>query len=427
MHRIKTIGLFGFIAVGMLISTISLQTSMARKRSNVKSRNASGASTIVLKNGDMSLGADIPGFWHHQWVGKGKINVSRDTQVFKHGPAALKVSTADGPAKGQASQLIKGNPGQSFVLSGFAKSKGRVKVNVAVQSFSKETKPIKFQQVQYLQDTQNWTSFSQEVTLPKGTHRFGIVLLVEGQGHAWLDEVKLTGTTVKNIGGDPTNLPPPKKQDPTVAMQGYFPKYPQAWLKFHEQHLQLTRKRQINVAFLGDSITQDWKKHKSLWRQHYGKYGAANFGIGGDRTQQILWRIDQGLFDHMQPQVVVLNIGVNNLLGNPSEANRIAAGIEKIVATIRDKSPQTKILLLGIFPTGQQPNTPIRKKIQAINTRLAKLDNGKSIYFLDIGSEFLATDGSIKKKMMPDYLHLSRQGYQIWVNSMRRQFTEILN
>lgn len=427
MNRIKTTGLFVFIGVGILIGSISLQTSTARKRSNPKQEHAPRASNIVLQNGDMSLGADIPGFWHHKWVGKGKIKVSRDTQVYKKGPAALKVSTAGGPAKGQTSQQIKGTSGQSFVLSGFAKSKGRVKVNVAIQSFSQKSKPIQFQQVQYLKNTQDWTSFSQEVTLPKDTHRFGIVLLVEGQGQAWLDEVKLTGTAVKNIAGDPSNLPPPKKQDPTVPMHGYFPKYPQAWLKFHKQHLQQTRKRQINIVFLGDSITQDWKKHKSLWRQHYGKYGAANFGIGNDRTQQILWRIDHGLFDHMQPKLVVLNIGVNNLWGKPSGADRIAAGIEKIVAAIHRKSPQTKILLLGILPTGQRPNTPIRKKIRAINTRLTKLDDGKAIYFLDMGSEFLAADGSISKKIMPDYLHLSRKGYQIWVKSMQRQFTEILN
>ncbi|NJN39088.1 MAG: GDSL family lipase [Acaryochloridaceae cyanobacterium CSU_3_4] len=233
-------------------------------------------------------------------------------------------------------------------------------------------------------------------------------------------------TEVKNISGDPANLPPAQKQDPTIPIPGYFPKYPQAWLNFHKKHLQQTRKNKINIAFLGDSITQGWGKHKKLWQKEYGSRGAVNFGIGGDRTQQILWRIDHGLFDHMRPQLVVLNIGVNNLWRGSSSPVRITAGIEKIVDAIQTKSPQTKILLLGIFPTGKQPNTPIRKRIRAINALVAKLDNGKTIRFLDIGSQFLEADGKISKSVMPDYLHLSRKGYQIWATSMHNSFTQIL-
>lgn len=374
----------------------------------------------------MTLGDEVPGFWHHQWVGKGKIKISRDTQVFKKGPAALSVSSNSAPAKGQASQLIKGSSGQSFTLSGFAKSKGTVKVNVAVQSFSRKSRPIKFQQVQYLHNNQDWTPFSQKVTLPRETHQFGVALLLEGQGQAWLDEVKLTGNGVQNIAGNPDKLPPPKKQDPTVPMHGYFPKYPQAWLNFHQQYLKQTRKRKINVVFLGDSIIQGWKNHKQLWRQHYGKQGAVNFGIGGDRTQQILWRINHGLFDQMQPQLVVLNIGVNNLWGDQFGAARIAEGIAKIVDAIQTKSPQTKILLIGILPTGEKPNTSYRRKIRAINARSATLDNGKNIRFLDIGPEFLEADGRISKEIMPDYLHLSRKGYQIWADSMQKHFNQML-
>lgn len=402
------------------------QSSLAQKLFSSSQGYKQEQPPIILQNGAMTLGRTVPDFWHHQWVGKGKIKISRDTQVFKRGPAALKVSSPSGPAKGQAFQLIKGSSGQSFTLSGFARSQGMVKVNVAVQSFSKKSRPIKFQQVQYLHNNQDWTPFSQTVTLPPDTHRFGIVLLLEGQGQAWLDEVKLTGSGVQNIAGNPTQLPPPKKQDPTVPMHGYFPKYPQAWLNFHQQYLKQTRKRKINVVFLGDSITRGWRKHKPLWQKHYGKRGAVNFGIGGDRTQQILWRIEHGLFDQIQPQLVVLNIGVNNLWGDQFGAARIAEGIAKIVDAIQAKSPQTKILLIGILPTGKKPNTPYRHKIRAINARSAKLDNGKTIRFLDIGSEFLEADGRISKELMPDYLHLSRKGYQIWADSMQKHFNQML-
>lgn len=426
MNRLRTTGFLGFLALGVLLGAMSCQASTAQKESNTAQKKNSPQPMTILQNGNMSLGTNVPGFWHHQWVGKGKIKISRDTQVFKAGPAALTISSLSSPAKGQVSQLIKGSPGQSFTLSGFAKSAGDVTVNVAVQALSKKSRPISFQSVQSLQNDQDWTAFSQPITLPPDTKKFSVVLLLEGQGQAWLDEVKLSGEGVKNIAGNLENLPPPKKQDPTVPIHGYFPKYPQAWLSFHKQHLKQTRKRKIKIAFLGDSITRGWKNHKPLWKKHYGDQGAANFGIGSDRTQQILWRIEHGLFDHMQPELVVLNIGVNNLFGKSSGAKKIAAGVEKIVNTIHSKSPQTKILLLGIFPTGKQPNKPIRKKISDINALLAQLDNDKNVRFLDIGEQFLEPDGQISKSVMPDYLHLSRKGYQIWANSMDSQFKQML-
>lgn len=425
MHRLTATGIMLIVALVTLVSCISLQSSPAQKSSNLSSKDKRQQS-ITLRNGAMTLGKAVPGFWHHQWVGKGKISITRDTQIFKEGPAALKVSSTSGPAKGQAFQLIKGASGQSFTVSGFAKSTGNVKVHVAVQSFSKQLRPLQFQPVKYLFNNQDWISFSQEIALPPKTHRFGIVLLLEGQGEAWLDEVKLTGINVRNIAGNPAKLPPPKQQDPTIPMHGYYPKFPRAWLKLHQQHLKQTQRRQINVVFLGDSITQGWRKHKQLWQQYYGKLDAVNFGIGGDRTQQILWRIDHGLFDQIQPQLVVLNIGVNNLWGDQFGAARIAEGVEKIVDTIQAKSPQTKILLLGILPTGEKPNTANRKKIQAINRQIERLDNGSTIRFLDMGPNFLEPDGTISTKIMPDYLHLSKQGYKIWATSMQKTFAEML-
>lgn len=433
MYRHRAIGAPLIIGLVTLAGCISLQSSQAQK-STPPSAKEKGKQPITLRNGAMTLGTTVPDYWHHQWVGKGKISITRDTQIFKQGPAALKVASTSGPAKGQAFQLIKGASRQSFTVSGFAKSTGKVKVNIAIQSFSKQSRPLQFQQVKYLHNTQDWSSFSQEVILPPKTHKFGIVLLIEGQGKAWLDEVKLTGSNIKNIADNlekesaPQQQKPtvtPKQQDPAVPMPGHYPKFPQAWLKLHQQHLKQTQKRQINIVFLGDSITRGWRKHKKLWQQHYGNLGAANFGIGGDRTQQVLWRIDHGLFDDIQPQLVVLNIGVNNLWQDSFNSDRIATGIEKIVAKIRIKTPRTKILLLGILPSGKQPHTPNRKKIQAINRQIEQLDNGSTIRFLDMGPSFLEPDGKISKSVMPDYLHLSPQGYRIWAKSMKNTFNEI--
>ena len=430
MDRHRAVGATLFLMLVTLAGCISLQSSQAQKSPSPSPKDKQ---PITLRNGAMTLGKAVPEHWHHQWVGKGKISITRDTQIFKQGPAALKVASTSGPVKGQAFQLIRGSSDQSFTISGFAKSKGAVKVNVAIQSFSKKSRPLQFQQVKYLHNTQDWSSFSQNITLPPKTHQFGIVLLIEGQGAAWLDEVKLTGPNAKGKlekASTPKQQKPtvaPKKENPTVPMPGHYPKFPQAWLKIHQQHLKQTQQRPINVVFLGDSITRGWQKHKKLWQQHYGKLGAVNFGMGGDRTQQVLWRIDDGLFDEIQPQLVVLNIGVNNLWQDNSSSGHIAAGIEKIVAGIQIKSPQSKILLLGILPTGEQPNTPKREKIQAINRQIQQFDNGSTIRFLDMGSNFLKPDGSISKDVMPDYLHLSKQGYQIWAESMQKIFTEMLD
>lgn len=116
-------------------------------------------------------------------------------------------------------------------------------------------------------------------------------------------------------------------------------------------------------------------------------------------------------------------IGTNNS-GADSEV-AIAAGVTKIVKTIREKTPKSKILLLGIFPRGEKPN-PIREKINAVNGIIAKLDDKQHVFFLDIGNKFLEPDGSISKEIMPDYLHLSQKGYQIWSDAISATLTELM-
>lgn len=219
---------------------------------------------------------------------------------------------------------------------------------------------------------------------------------------------------------------PPQVQDPTVPMQGYFPEYPQAWMNFHKMFVERARQGNVSIVFLGDSITQGWKDQQDLWQARYGKRGAVNFGIGGDRTQQLLWRIQNGTLNGIQPKLVVLNIGVNNLWGDTFGNARIAEGISKVVTAIRTKLPKTKVLVLGIFPTQQDANNPIRATIKDINTRVAKLDNGKTVRFLDIGPKFLGKDGSLSKDVMPDYLHLSPKGYQIWADAMQVLLNQML-
>ncbi len=195
----------------------------------------------------------------------------------------------------------------------------------------------------------------------------------------------------------------------------------------HESFLKRGKDGKIGVLFLGDSITEGWGGSRPVWDAHFGKYDPANFGIGGDRTQHVLWRIENGELDGITPKVVVLMIGTNNI-GYPAE--EIAKGDRKIVQAIRAKLPETKILLLGIFPRGADPTQPqvvgMRDKIKAVNAELAKLDDGKTVRYLDIGPKFMEPDGSLSKEVMPDALHLSRKGYQIWAESIQSHLDEMM-
>ena len=163
------------------------------------------------------------------------------------------------------------------------------------------------------------------------------------------------------------------------------------FLARHEAFLKRGKEGKIGALFLGDSITAGWGGAKATWEQNFGAYDPANFGIGGDRTQHVLWRIENGELDGITPKAVVLMIGTNNSGGYPAE--EIIKGNKKIVEAIRQKLPDTKVLLLGIFPRGADPATPnvaaIRSKIKTINAELAKLDDGNKVRYLDIGEKFL--------------------------------------
>ena len=150
----------------------------------------------------------------------------------------------------------------------------------------------------------------------------------------------------------------------------------------------------------------------------------ANFGIGGDRTQHVLWRIDNGELDGISPKVLVLMIGTNNVGDN--SAQEIAKADMKIVDQIHQKLPQTKVLLLAIFPRDADATSPRRQKIEQINKELAKLEDGKLTRFLNINDKFLTSDGVLSKEIMPDLLHPNEKGYQIWADAMQPLLDEMM-
>jgi lysophospholipase L1-like esterase len=230
----------------------------------------------------------------------------------------------------------------------------------------------------------------------------------------WADDVSPHSTAVKPVPRDP------------------------GWVKRHEGFVRMAKKGHIDVLFLGDSITDAWggvghggAPGSEIFAKEFEPMRAANFGIGGDRTQHVLWRIEKGELVGIHPKVVMLMIGTNNSNGKDNTAEQIADGIKAIVREIHHRSPHTKILLLGIFPrhTGKTEavNQAQMDKIRKVNEIIARLDDGgKTVKYLDIGEKFTDKDGTIPRDVMPDQLHLSPKGYRIWADAVKEPIEELL-
>lgn len=181
-----------------------------------------------------------------------------------------------------------------------------------------------------------------------------------------------------------------------------------------------------DIEFIGDSITEGWERSGSnVWREFYGQRKVINFGVGGDRTQHVLWRFEQGQLDGIKAKVAVVMIGTNNSNKDDNTEADILAGVTAIVEQIRTRQPDTKIILLGIFPRGKTFSVQRGKNLQ-VNQALARLDDGKNIFYLDIGSQLIENDGSISKEMMRDALHPGEVGYKVWANAIEPKLKELL-
>lgn len=381
---------------------------------------------VAIRNGAMSDGEKQPAHWTQQYVTSGKIAVVRDTETFKSAPASLAIESVGGAARGQTAQIIEAAPGTRVALSGFIKAAGSAKALVGVQSYTADWKGVQFTALGNAAPGADWQRFSGKVTLPANTARFGIVLMIDGDGKVWLDDVTsaAASTASAETPRKPAAEPPPKAANAWSPAEGFYPAYPQAWRGLHQNNLDRAKNGGINVLFIGDSLTQSWDK--DLWKERYEPLGAANFGIGGDGTPQVLWRIEHGELDGISPKVVVLMIGINNTWPNYSADDTIK-GIETIVGAIRAKLPRTKILLHGVLPIWDKAHG-IRAKIKAINAGIARLDDGgKTVRFLDFGDKLLAPGGSLGEGLFQkDNLHLTPKAYRIYADALDPLLREML-
>ena len=171
-----------------------------------------------------------------------------------------------------------------------------------------------------------------------------------------------------------------------------------------------------DLVFDGDSITNRWETTgRAVWTQHFAA-NTADFGIEGDRVENVLWRLGKGQVDGLDPKVVVIMIGTNN--SGRNSADQIADGIRAVVAEYEKRCPHAHIILMAIFPRGATPDDAGRKKVEAVNAQIASLDDGKRVSYVDIGPKFLQPDGTISTTTMPDFVHPTAPNYQIWADAI---------
>ncbi len=201
----------------------------------------------------------------------------------------------------------------------------------------------------------------------------------------------------------------------------------ETWMgRFYENFRQL-RAGDVDLLFIGDSITHGWERGGSAtFEKYYGHRNAVNLGFGGDRTQHVLWRLIEGELQEIasSPKVAVVMIGTNNT--NSDTPNEIAAGIRAICNTLRGQLPETKILLLAIFPRGREAGDWRRSINEATNSMIAELDDGEWIHYLDIGDSFLEPGGDLPETVMPDALHPNERGYEIWAEAMEATLARLM-
>jgi lysophospholipase L1-like esterase len=183
----------------------------------------------------------------------------------------------------------------------------------------------------------------------------------------------------------------------------------------------------VQLVFIGDSITHAWEnKGKRAWKEYYAKYNALNLGYSGDRTEHVLWRLENGELDGISPKAIVLMIGTNNVGHRKEESVKTAAGIKAILDTIAAKQPKAKVLLLAIFPRGANNEAPLRKLNDATNQIIQTYADGERVIYLNINDKFLDKEGNLSRLVMPDLLHPIAPQYKVWAEAIAPTLDKML-
>lgn len=227
------------------------------------------------------------------------------------------------------------------------------------------------------------------------------------------------------VGEDAASKRQAKAVTPEVQTAKWAVKW---WQPRHDQKLaDLKKLDKVDLLMIGDSITHGWENSgKKVWAEYYGKRNAFNIGFSGDRTENVLWRLQHGAVEGISPKLAVIMIGTNNTGHRQDPAEETAAGIKAIINELHKQLPETKILLLAIFPRGAAADHPLRKLNTSINEIIAGFADNKRVFFLNINDEFLEDDGTLPTSVMPDLLHPREAGYATWAKAMEPSIARFL-
>ena len=182
----------------------------------------------------------------------------------------------------------------------------------------------------------------------------------------------------------------------------------------------------FDFVLIGDSITDWWQKRNGPdTYARFAPWKPLDLGVAAETTEEVLWRLLNGELDGIHPKVIMLMIGTNNI-ARGDQPEWVAAGVKKILETIRSKQPQAKILLLAIFPRSASSQDAIRRRVDETNKLLPALADGQNIFYIDIGPRFLDAQGNLSKEIMPDLLHPNAKGYQIWLDAVSPKLEELM-
>lgn len=200
------------------------------------------------------------------------------------------------------------------------------------------------------------------------------------------------------------------------------------WKTRHQEKLKEDGRESAGLLFIGDSITHGWESAGiKIWNEKYSYISAMNLGFSGDRTENVLWRIESGELDGLRPELTILMIGTNNTGHRQDPPQCTAKGVELIAKKITRQLPETKLLILAIFPRRETPDNSLRKLNNEINEKLKELTDNRRIFFEDINQVFLEENGVLSEEIMPDFLHPNEMGYSLWAEAMSPVLQKLLD
>ncbi|MDT7838357.1 GDSL-type esterase/lipase family protein [Aquabacterium sp. OR-4] len=242
-----------------------------------------------------------------------------------------------------------------------------------------------------------------------------------GAGEVAVARVRLSAAPVPGLAAQPCISAEAQTVTPEPLNQAWSLGW---WLPRHQQKLaearaMLAAGRGPQLVMIGDSITQSWEDTgRGPWNRHLAPLGALNLGFGGDKTENVLWRLQNGALDGLNPRVVTLLIGTNNTGDRMDHAAATAAGVARVLQEIRQRLPAARVLLLAILPREARPDAAMRQRNEQINALIERLADGRQVHFLNVNSALTNPDGTLSTELLPDLLHLSERGYALWAERL---------